>query len=234
MDIQINEIFNCCSTNQFFYQLPPKSCIYLSCLHFNIRSLIKNFIKLQEVIHSCTFPLDIIVLTEAGITNRIVNLYTMPGYNMYSQLRESRKGGGIIIYVRNHLKFTTIQHKTYTFENLTGSIKLSTGQNVVLSAIYRPPSKNKNLFVNELSKYISKFELKNNFLLTGDINIDLKTSSSVKDAYIGALSERGLMCGITDYTRIEIRQNIITKSCIDHIFARFPTFRHFRSRRRST
>ncbi|CAB3230894.1 unnamed protein product [Arctia plantaginis] len=223
MDIRINEIRNCISPNTFFQQLPPKSFVSFSCLHFNIRSLIKNFAKLQEVIHNCTYPLDIIVITEAGIPDSIVNLYRLPGYNLHSRLRDNKRGGGIIIYVRSYLKFTIIQHKTNTFESLVGTIKLHSKYNIVVCAVYRPPSSNKNLFVSELSKLISKFELKQNLLLIGDTNIDLKARSSYRDAYIEALGERGLMCGITDYTRIEYKQNVITKSCIDHIFARFPT-----------
>ncbi|CAH2104030.1 unnamed protein product [Euphydryas editha] len=35
------------------------------------------------------------------------------------------------------------------------------------------------------------------------------------------LSERGYCCGITDYTRIQLRLNKITKSCIDHIFVKY-------------
>lgn len=70
---------------------------------------------------------------------------------------------------------------------------------------------------------MSHFEPKLNLLLIGDINIDLKTPSTYKDSYLETTSECGLMCGITDYTRIEKKLNKITKSCIDHIFARFPT-----------
>ncbi|CAK1550358.1 unnamed protein product [Leptosia nina] len=140
---------------------------------------------------------------------------------------KGKKGGGIMIYVRNHLRFTLVQQKTNTFESLSGIIKINSSPNVIVCAIYRPPSTNKNLFVNELSKYITKFELKHNLILIGDTNIDLKTSNSYKDSYLEALSERGLMCGISDYTRIETRKGIITKSCLDHIFARFPTLHPF-------
>lgn len=80
------------------------------------------------------------------------------------------------------------------------------------------------MFIRELGKCISKYDLKQNLLLIGDTNIDLKTISTYRDTYLETLSERGLMCGITDYTRIAKKGNITTKSCIDHIFARFPTF----------
>ncbi|KAJ8707817.1 hypothetical protein PYW07_011494 [Mythimna separata] len=227
MDIKVQEIFNCNSANHFFQQIPPKTSIHLSCIHFNIRSLIKNFTKLQQITHTGNSPLDLIILTEVGISDSIVNLYNLPGYKLYSQLRSSRKGGGIIMYVRNHIKFTLIEHKTKTFENLTGYLKIDSHNNAIVSAIYRPPSTNKSVFVSELANHIAKFDLKQNLLLIGDTNINLKESPAYKDSYLRTLSEHGLLCGITDYTRIETKKDLITKSCIDHIFARFPTLQPF-------
>ncbi|KAL0871061.1 hypothetical protein ABMA27_004866 [Loxostege sticticalis] len=224
MSEQINELTNCSSTNSFFKQLPSNCHLNISCLHVNIRSMIKNFTKLQQVVHNCTFPVDIIVVTEAGISNRIVNLYNLTGYNMYPQLRSNKRGGGIIVYIKNHLKLTLLHRQTKTFENITGIVKLNSNQDIVLCAVYRPPKTNRYIFVKELSKCMSTFNEKRNLILIGDTNIDLKTASSLTDSYLEMLSGYGLMCGISDYTRIEKKLNLITKSCIDHIFARLPTF----------
>jgi exonuclease III len=90
-------------------------------------------------------------------------------------------------------------------------------------SIYRPPSTNKYLFVKELGRYVERFSSSQNLILVGDANIDLKTISSHKDSYLETLSGQGLMCGITDFTRIETRLNVVSKTCIDHIFTRFPT-----------
>lgn len=220
MDNCIKEYFDCNSVNHFFKQLPTKSNLYLTCIHLNIRSLIKNFTKLLQVVHSASLPLDLIILTEVGISESIKNLYNIPGYNMHTQLRNNRKGGGIIIYTKSYLKFTPIHYKTITFESMLGTVKLSNNDVVDVCAVYRPPSLNKTLFVRELGKCISHFYSKHNLLLIGDINIDLKTPSTYKTAYLETVVEYGLMCGITDYTRIEKKLNIVTKSCIDHIFLR--------------
>ncbi|KAL0832236.1 hypothetical protein ABMA28_001686 [Loxostege sticticalis] len=227
MAINIKEFVNCNDINYYFQQLPPKRHALITSLHFNIRSLIKNFTKLQQVIHSSKYPLDLIILTEVGVTDMIVNLFNIPGYNMYYQLRSTQRGGGIIVYVKNHLKFTITPYKSIMFENLTGILKLSPNVDVVVCAIYKPPKRNKYLFVKELGRYVSNYDAKTNLLLIGDSNIDLKTISSQRDTYLQTLSERGLMCGISNYTRIETRKNKVTKSCIDHIFARFPTFDPF-------
>lgn len=63
---KVKEIFDCKSINYFFQHIPSHSKLNFSCLHINIRSLIKNFTKLLQVIHSCSFPLDVIIVTEAG------------------------------------------------------------------------------------------------------------------------------------------------------------------------
>ncbi|KAL0841570.1 hypothetical protein ABMA28_015229 [Loxostege sticticalis] len=220
----INIISNCSSTQDFFKILPPKCKLNFTCLHLNIRSMIKNFTKLLQLIGSCPFPLDIIVLTEVGIANCIAPLFNIPGYNMFKRLRNGKRGGGVIVYVKNHIKFTEYQHKSQTFENITGTLKLSQteSQDVVVCAVYKPPRTNKKIFVKELGNHVSKFNSKHNFLLVGDTNIDLKTVSSYKDSYLDTLGGCGLTCGVSDYTRIEKKLNKTTRTCIDHIFARFP------------
>lgn len=74
---------------------------------------------------------------------------------MYPQLRSNGRGGIIIIYLRNHFKFTIIQHPTITFESITGRVKINTRQDIVVCAVYRPPNTNKCLFRRELDSYIS-------------------------------------------------------------------------------
>lgn len=219
----VKEFFGCTSINHFFKLLPSNSNLNFTCLHLNIRSLIKNYTKLLHVIQSSSSPLDIIILTEVGISENIANLFNIPGYNMHTQLRSNKKGGGIIVYIKKFLKFTPLHHKTITFESIFGIIKFGNRESIVLCAIYRPPSFNKILFVRELGRCLSHFGPKDNLLLMGDINIDLKRASSYRDSYLETLSECGLSCGITDYTRIAEKQNIITRSCIDHILVRLPT-----------
>ncbi|KAI5639565.1 reverse transcriptase (RNA-dependent DNA polymerase) domain-containing protein [Phthorimaea operculella] len=57
-------------------------------------------------------------------------------------------------------------------------------------------------------------------IFIGDTNFDLKSGDTVTKAYMNVLSAQGLVRGISDYTRVELRKGIVTKSCIDHIFVR--------------
>ncbi|CAG4965395.1 unnamed protein product [Colias eurytheme] len=163
-----------------------------------------------------------IVVSECSISTEVSNLFNIPGYVMYSKLRDNKRGGGILVYVRNYLKFTEKTVPSNTFENLCGTLSLGNKSTEVV-AIYRPPSSNKTQFIHELRKLLSAVNKSTckDVIVLGDINIDLKDSKNdTRDNYLDMLSEFGLMCGISNYTRIESRDNKITKSCIDHIFTR--------------
>ena len=220
----INEIFDCpnlnkflkCTTNDF-------KRINLLCLHVNIRSTIKNFNILEQCILSCQRKVDVVILTEANISDSIKNLYNIDGYVMHSELRSGRRGGGITMYINKNHKFTRKNIKTNHFECLTGKITTTCNYSANLCAVYRPPSNCKHLFIDELQRTIDKYDSSMDFYLLGDTNIDTKSDSPVKHRYINMLSSRGLECGISDYTRIETIKNKVTKSCIDHIYARSRT-----------
>lgn len=56
--------------------------------------------------------------------------------------------------------------------------------------------------------------------LLKDININLQNNSPVIHEHNTTMYNHGLVCGITEYTRIEIADNGLSKSCMDHIYAR--------------
>ncbi|KAI5639343.1 reverse transcriptase (RNA-dependent DNA polymerase) domain-containing protein [Phthorimaea operculella] len=112
-----------------------------------------------------------------------------------------------------------LRHTSIHFECLTGKIVTPSRYNLALCAVYRPPNTNKYAFTNELARTLS-FAQGLDLLVIGDINIDLKRNDSVKKTYLSVMSENGLVSGIADYTRIETRKGVITKSCIDHVLVR--------------
>lgn len=187
--------------------------------------MLKNFLKLLQIIDSSIISIDVIAVTEAGISDSISGLFQIPGYSMYPQLRNNKKGGGIILYSKSHLKFTPFINKTFTFENVTGTLKTCSNECAALCVVYKPPRTNKTIFTVELQKHLNDSALHNNnlLILLGDTNIDLKLNTPFRNSYFDMLSALGLMCGISDYTRIEKRKDTITKSCLDHIFTRCHT-----------
>lgn len=140
---------------------------------------------------------------------------------MYANLRKNRKGGGIILYVHKSMSFNPIRYKSHHFESIIGDLSLSKTSSLSLFAIYRPPDQSKPRFIHELENLIKKHSNNcNNVILVGDINIDLKKNQNIQTLYLNSLHELGMSCGIKQYTRIEYKDDILTKSCIDHIFIR--------------
>ena len=200
-----------CSQNNLFF------------LHVNIRSLVKNFAQLEYIILNSTNIIHTIIVTEVNISDTCKTLYMIDNYDMYSELRSGRKGGGIIIYIHNSIKFTRLMTSTLHFECLLGRIETNYGYTIAICAVYRPPNTDKRLFINELSRIISSYPMKADYLLLGDCNIDLKRVNNIVNLYTDSMSERGLQCCITQHTRVENRKEVITKTCIDHIFARITS-----------
>lgn len=192
----------------------------LNILHVNIRSMLKNFAHLEYIISSSPHVVHIIIITEVNLSDSCVNLFQLPDYNMYSQLRRYRKGGGIIMFVHSSLSFTRIPAITSFYECITGEIDTNYGLKLCVCAVYRPPDLDKTFFIKELASVISSYPRKYNYILLGDININLKQMSPIRTAYLNVMSESGLECGISQHTRVETKGNLLTKSCIDHIFAR--------------
>lgn len=212
----------CHSVNDYWMYVPNYNN-KLTCIHVNIRSIIKNFSQIEVLVKSSLHRIDIIILTEVGISNNnLRNMFTIPGYTMHTKLRSNKKGGGIIMYVLNEHKFEKLTLKTSLFECIVGNLITCNNYTIALCAIYRPPSLNKSLFLIELKHTLDKCQ-NIDLILLGDININLKERNKHTSQYLDTVSEYGLVCGISDYTRIESKNSIITKSCIDHIFVRSRT-----------
>lgn len=216
---EIFEITECTNTNDFFHSIPNSNPNFL-CIHINIRSIIKNFESLEQCIANSIRLIDVIVLSEVNISDNISCLYQLHGYQMFTKLRQSRKGGGIIIYVHNSHTCKVKKVNTHYCESILCTVITKSSYTANLCAIYRPPNYNKNLFIDELHTTLSPLNIATDLYLIGDINIDLKQDTPSKHKYTNTLHSLGLMCGITDYTRIELSNGRLNKSCIDHIFAR--------------
>lgn len=215
------EILNCANINDFRRYIPPFHKIHFNIVHINIRSLVRNFSYVTQLISSSKLIIDVLILTEVNINDNIVSMFNISGYKTHSKLRKNRKGGGIMLYVRDIHVFSLVSHSLLHCESIIGKITTPFKYTANICAIYRPPSESKHLFIQELKSFLSRstFQLCDTYML-GDVNINLKTYDNIRDYYISSMSECGLTSAISDFTRIEIRGNNTTRSCIDHIFAR--------------
>ncbi|VVD02239.1 unnamed protein product, partial [Leptidea sinapis] len=139
---------------------------------------------------------------------------------MHTELRAHRLGGGVIAYIHNILSFTRHTIPTCYFECIIGEIETSYKTRLVLCAVYRPPKLNKPLFIQEIKRIVELHPSEKSYILIGDMNINLCDHNPIRNQYLDSMSEVGLDCGITQYTRVENKGDLLTKSCIDHIFLR--------------
>lgn len=166
--------------------------------------MLKNFTKLEQIVSCC----------------EICQLYNLDGYTMHTRLRKHQKGGGIIIYIHRRHKFEILNSNTFHFECITGNLTTSSRCTLGLCAVYRPPDKNKQSFITEIERTILSFPRGSDLILLGDINIDMKVTDCIQKSYVNTMYGHGLVSGISNYTRIEQRKGVISKTCIDHMFVR--------------
>ncbi|KAI5643064.1 reverse transcriptase (RNA-dependent DNA polymerase) domain-containing protein [Phthorimaea operculella] len=107
-------------------------------------------------------------------------------------------------------------------ESITGTLTIYNTK-IFLCALYRPPNTDKHKFITHLKRTITTQPPSANIVVIGDTNINSRSSGGVAERYMNMMAECGLSCGISDYTRIEICNGKVTKSCIDHIYCRIYT-----------
>lgn len=189
----------------------------LSIIHINIRNLTRNsFLKLHIHLEKIMEKIDIIVLTETKCKREEMILYEIDNFNMTYYCREKGQGGGIVIYTKKYIN--TTENKNTTFKHAENLIIEIHKINMIIHAIYRPPKLNKKEFLKELKDWLKTVNNKD-IILIGDININTldNNNDNHKNSYMEILSSNGILNTITAITREEIRDNRLTKSCIDHI-----------------
>ena len=167
-----------------------------------MRGLVKNWDSLKQI---NTENYDVLIFNEIWQVRNFeyINITGFKIANIYQ--RELQKGGGVVIYIRDNIKTETIESPIVTGVIETTSIILN---NNIITAIYRPPSGNKQVFVEKLTDWITSLNNKNIYI-AGDFNLNYLNNN--KEYYDTIESITGLKVNITEITRTE------SSSCIDNI-----------------
>lgn len=193
-----------------------------TCLHINIRSVRKNWIELEALLHGYLGIFDILLLSEVSVSNDcdVTSFFSIEGYNLFSNLRCGRSGGGLFLYVKNSIHVIDSKNEFNSFEGIECMLTIENNVQIKLLAIYRPPNLSQRQFISEIEMIISKSAIRN-FVVVGDVNIDLlKGDDTIAQSYENVLACHGFYKCITEATREEMRGGMVTKTCIDHIFVR--------------
>jgi len=199
-------------------------------LSLNIQSLSSKFNELSEFINELSntnSSPDVICLQE---TWNVLDGSLFP-LNDYQQLifnnRNNSRGGGVGIYVKNHLTVKVLSKYSIflerSFESLFVEITLASNKKIVIGSVYCPPKTPGLTFTKQFEQFSETLynllaEIGNvyeNVFVYGDFNLnvlDLQKNKFVAE-YIDTIFSHGFLQLVTKPTRI----NENSATLIDHI-----------------
>ncbi len=185
------------SINLTDYTSPQSKCSYLfdkniscsgdndfSILHFNSRSLNKNFDYIHNFISGINHTFTVIAVSETWFTDDNTDMCDIENYVLINAPRCSRRSGGAALYVHNSVSYrvrddlklivnsdgVNIDHSESVFVELLNSFK----KNVIIGNIYRAHGTDLNLFIDDLDNCLLKISNENKqCYISGDFNLDL-------------------------------------------------------------
>jgi len=197
------------------------SPVGISIMHINIRSLRKHWDHLNIYLKSLKFEIDVILLTEININCNEAELYNINGFSSYCINRTiTKRGGGIMAFVKDNLQASVTNKKLGTNDMMQLTINHDK-QRFTILCVYRQPNTSVPMFSNELKTELMNSRDDHNVILLGDINIDLLSKNNgYADQYETLMAYQGFEKKINTVTREEIRNSMITGTCIDHIYCK--------------
>ena len=190
-------------------------------MNFNIRSIGRNFEEFCTYLSNYRTKIDIIILTETWLTDKHnIKDFEINGYHSpIVQNRESKSGGGVLIYL--HERFNQFHiRKDLSFKDefnhcLTVEYTNNKKKNLI-TACYRSPSDDNNIetFLRNLEGVLQKCKFSST--IAGDMNLNLinyQHHQKTND-YYNLLISNSYQPMITNPTRITDH----TATLIDHIW----------------
>ena len=147
--------------------------------HINIRSIVNKTEQMEHLLSDSN--IDIVGVSESWLTHSSSTAaISIPGYNVFRKDRETGRGGGILIYVRDKFKCELIRWpKEVNVECIGLNISLSSAMYFTVICVYRPPSA-KDVFYDHLKTILNHCSSKKEITLLGDFNINWDIKSDRK------------------------------------------------------
>ena len=206
-----------------YYTIDEFSCASKSLLNsfiilqINIRSMNKNFEKLQEYLNVVKGKFSIIALTETWCNDDRADknsVWQISNYTPIHQIRQTgQKGGGIALFVHNNFDFKIIKRGNICDDDIEYlMVEILRNKDKNFSCIYRPPRVKSQFFLDNI-KVLNKF--KGQIFLAGDFDInslDYSRNRIVHD-FFNCAFQNGIFLAIYGPTRVTKNSATI----IDHI-----------------
>lgn len=109
--------------------------------------------ELEILLSSLNQKIDVIVLAETFLHESEIKYFNLNNYNAYHNTRDTRTGGGIVIFVHRDLDFVLVNSKN-SLENQSLVI-YSKILNLYITGIYKPPHTCRQQFLSFLDNIIT-------------------------------------------------------------------------------
>ena len=194
-------------------------------LHFNIRSLPKNYHALQLFLHNLNVKPHIILLSETWLDPSLNKSYTLDNYRLEISSQQDFRGKGAAIYINNALPYSRREDlETNKHQYQTIFVEFRThGRTIILGTAYRSPSfpvtEFMDYFEPTLEKIIDEHKL---CLFGGDFNVDILKHNfdGTCSYFVNSLASLGFFPCISLPTRITSH----SATLIDNFYCNIPCF----------
>lgn len=185
-----------------------------------MRSLPKNFEKLELQISQLSAQPDIILLSETWLDPSLAASYNLSSYNLEVSSPESFRGKGCGIYINNSIVYKRrqdLESSELKFQSVFIEICIPNKKNIVLASIYRSPSFPVTDFLEYFEPTMLRVNLESKYcIIGGDFNVDLlkHQSMEIPATFLNTFLALGLVPTISVPTRVCNE----SKSLIDNFF----------------
>ena len=124
----------------------------LSVFYHNICSLYPKQDAVQSYLSRLNFDMNVLCFVESWLNESTRNLVNFNGCNDYHSLRDSKKGGGISLYIQSKFRSKLLPGQssvTDVIESLFVELQASSTR-VFIGVIYRPPNSDPSQFILSL------------------------------------------------------------------------------------
>ena len=162
------------------YLCDIKKYYNLSFIHVNIRSMNSNFEKLHDLLLNCSNSFNIICVTETWSRDNYFknnSNFHLTNFDFIHQQKETgKKGGSILIYLKNDVKFKIIEDLSVSDgdnECVTVEIENKNSKNLLITCCYRPPGGVTEGLNSYLENIFEKVNIENKIgFAVGDFNLN--------------------------------------------------------------
>lgn len=195
-------------------------------LYININSLRNKLDDLEVFIDRLKndgIIVHFIALTEVRLDDSITKFYGLPDYTPFF-CNKQNNSGGVVLYCIDTLPCSLVTK--ISIDNVELLCVSIINLNIKICVVYKQPKVPPNIFIPILDTFMEKY---NRCIIVGDFNFNLlksadpdiiKLTSTIYSNNYNILNKLDQRMS----TRIAIKNGIVTKSIIDHIYSDLPQF----------